>query len=527
MVGAMDENYDVVVVGGGAAGLSGAVALARSRLSVLVVAAGEPRNAPASHVHNFLTRDGTPPAEIYAAGRAEVTGSGGGVEAGRVTTVRPNGDGFTVELADRTVGARRILIATGARDELPDIPGLAAGWGSGVVHCPYCHGWEIRDQRIGVLATGPAAVHQALLFRQLSRQVTLLAHVSLELGEQEREQLAALGVPVVEGAVAEVEYGPEGLAGVRLVDGRWLALDARAVAPGTTARVDPFEPLGLELVELRRGDMLLGQQIDADATGATKVPGVWVAGNAGNVQAQVVTSAAAGLAAGAAINGDLIAEDAQRAVHEWRFERVYGEQAWDERYRATGRNWSGNPNPVLITEVAELSLGTALDAGCGEGADACWLAARGWQVTGADFAATALARAAELAEQAGVDVNWLHLDLSSDPAPRTYDLVTSHFLHLPGEQRQVLFRHLAEAVAPGGTLLIVGHDPDDPERAKHRPELAEMAWTADEVAESIGPGWVVEVAESRPRPAADPDGRHTTTVDVVVRARRAPGQDRP
>src|SRR3954452_10858248 len=142
MVGAMDENYDVVVVGGGAAGLSGAVALARFRRSVLVVDAGEPRNAPASHVHNFLTRDGTPPAEIYAAGRAEVTRYGGRVEAGRGRGVREGADGFTVELADRTVGARtvgartvgarRILIATGARDELPDIPGLAQGWGSGV-----------------------------------------------------------------------------------------------------------------------------------------------------------------------------------------------------------------------------------------------------------------------------------------------------------------------------------------------------------------------------------------------------------
>ena len=150
----MNENYDVVVVGGGAAGLSGAVALARSRRSVLVVDAGDPRNAPAGHVHNFLTRDGTPPAEIYASGRAEVTRYGGQVETGRVTTLSRDGDRFRVGVGPRTVTARRLLIATGLRDELPDVPGLAARWGIDVLHCPYCHGWEVAGQRIGILAPG-------------------------------------------------------------------------------------------------------------------------------------------------------------------------------------------------------------------------------------------------------------------------------------------------------------------------------------------------------------------------------------
>jgi thioredoxin reductase len=172
----MDEIYDVVVIGGGAAGLSGAVALARSRRSVLVIDAGDPRNAPAGHVHDFLTRDGTPPAEIYAAGRDEVTRYGGRVQTGLVTALSRDGDRFRVQIGRRTVTARRLLVATGLRDELPDVPGLAARWGIDVLHCPYCHGWEVRDKRVGILATGPTASHQALLFRQLSPHVTLLQH---------------------------------------------------------------------------------------------------------------------------------------------------------------------------------------------------------------------------------------------------------------------------------------------------------------------------------------------------------------
>ena len=165
----MNDSYDVVVVGGGAAGLSGAVALARSRRLVLVIDAGDPRNAPASHVHNFLTRDGAPPAEIYAAGRGEVARYGGRVETGRVTALGQDGEWFRVETGRRPVAARRLLVATGVRDELPDVPGLAARWGIDVLHCAYCHGWEVAGQRVGILATGPMAVHQALLFRQLSR----------------------------------------------------------------------------------------------------------------------------------------------------------------------------------------------------------------------------------------------------------------------------------------------------------------------------------------------------------------------
>jgi thioredoxin reductase len=302
----MNEIYDVVVVGGGAAGLSGAVALARSRRSVLVIDAGDPRNAPADHVHNFLTRDGTPPAEIYASGRDEVTRYGGRVETGRVTALSRDGERFGVQIGRRTVTARRLLVATGLRDELPDVPGLAARWGIDVLHCPYCHGWEVRDKRIGVLATGPMASHQALLFRQLSPHVTLLQHTGPALTGEQRTQLEARGVTVTEGKVEQVEADATGLTGVRLADGRLVALDAVIVAPRTAARAELLAPLGLEPAEVLLGDYALGTHIEADPSGATAVPGVWVAGNLANIQAQVITAAAAGLTAGAAINLDLV-----------------------------------------------------------------------------------------------------------------------------------------------------------------------------------------------------------------------------
>ncbi len=318
----MKENYDVVVVGGGAAGLSGGLALTRSRRSVLVADAGDPRNAPAGHVHNFLTRDGTPPAEIYAAGRAEVARYGGQVTDARVTGLSRDGARFRAGIGGRAVTARRLLIATGLRDELPGVPGLAARWGSDVVHCPYCHGWEVRDKRIGVLATGPMAMHQALLFHQLSPQVTMLAHTGPELTGEEREQLAALGIEVVEGEVARIEAGPDGLTGARLAGGRRVPLDVVAVSPRMTARAELLAPLGLRPAEVRAGGYLVATRIETDATGATAVTGVWAAGNVTDPQAQVITSAAAGLAAGAAINRDLAAEDAARAVSARRHRAV-------------------------------------------------------------------------------------------------------------------------------------------------------------------------------------------------------------
>jgi thioredoxin reductase/2-polyprenyl-3-methyl-5-hydroxy-6-metoxy-1,4-benzoquinol methylase len=525
----VDETYDVVVVGGGAAGLSAALALARARRSVLVMDAGEPRNAPAGHVHNYLAREGTPPAELVAAGRDEVTRYGGDIVAGRVEAASREGDCFLVTLdGGHSVRARRLLVTTGLVDELPDVPGVAERWGRDVLHCPYCHGWEVRDRRIGVLATGPMAAHQADLWRQWSPHVMLLLHDTPAPDAEEAERLAARGITVVDGRVAGLEAAGDTLTGVRLTSGEVVALNAVVVAPRFTARAGVLESLGLKPVDVEMGGHVVGSQIPADPTGATAVPGVWVAGNVADVRAQVITAAAAGLTAGAAINADLVAEETRDAVDAYRHRvrTMFEEAAWEERYSAKPAVWSGRPNPQLVAEAAELTPGRALDVGCGEGADAVWLAERGWQVTAVDISATALERAAVHAAAAGAQlagrIDWKHADLRDQPpAEGAYELVSSQFMHLPGEARRELFTRLAAAVAPGGTLLIVGHHPSDLRTTAHRMHFPDMMYTAEEVAASLDPtAWEVLAAEARPRAAVDPGGRDITVHDAVLFARR-------
>ena len=312
MTDELRNGYEVVVVGGGAAGLNGALMLARSRRSVLVVDAGAPRNAPAAGVHGLLGREGMPPGELLERGRSEVRSYGGSIVAGEVTAAVRAGDGFSVELADgRTVAARRLLVTTGLVDELPDVPGLRERWGRDVLHCPYCHGWEVRDQAIGVLACGPMAVHQALLFRQLSDDVVLFTHEQPAPSGEQAEQLAALGVPVVTGAVACVEVAGDRLAGVRLADGRLVARTAVAVQSRMVARAGFLAGLGLVPVPHPSG---MGVHLPADPAGRSGVPGVWVAGNVTDLAAQVGAAASSGAFAGAQVNADLVAEDARRAV---------------------------------------------------------------------------------------------------------------------------------------------------------------------------------------------------------------------
>jgi SAM-dependent methyltransferase len=203
---------------------------------------------------------------------------------------------------------------------------------------------------------------------------------------------------------------------------------------------------------------------------------------------------------------------------------VFDEQSWEERYRGQTAVWSGRPNPQLVAEAADLPVGSALEAGSGEGADALWLASRGWQVMAVDFSTTALQRAAEHARAADVAerIQWKHADLTTWPPPEgQFDLVTAHYLQLPTEIRRPLYDRLAAAVAPGGTLLLVGHDTSDLGTTAHRPHVPDMFFTAEEVAAALGPDrWEVVVAEARPRSHADPEGREITVHDAVLRARR-------
>jgi thioredoxin reductase len=304
-----DEVRDVVVVGGGAAGLSAGLMLARARRRVTVVDAGAPRNAPADGVHALLGLDGVSPAELLARGRAEVTGYGGEVIAGEVGDVSPAPEGFKIKMTngDR-LHARRLLIATGLVDELPEIPGLRERWGRDVVHCPYCHGWEVRDKLIGVLATGPMSVHQALLFRQWTGDLRYLPN-GREASADEQVKLAAVGIPVISGRVTRLEAGGEHALGVCLDDGRVVEVDVVAVASRMVARAAAFSGIGIETAEHP-----MGSYIAADQAGRTAVPGVWVAGNATDLSAQVSAASADGARVAAQINADLVVEDTDRAV---------------------------------------------------------------------------------------------------------------------------------------------------------------------------------------------------------------------
>ncbi|MEV6300105.1 bifunctional NAD(P)/FAD-dependent oxidoreductase/class I SAM-dependent methyltransferase [Actinoplanes sp. NPDC051861] len=521
------KTYDVVVVGGGAAGLSGALALARSRRSVLVVDNGEPRNAPAAHMQNVLGHDGKPPSELLAAGRAEIAGYGAEFLSGRAESAERDGESFRVRLdGGREVRGRRLLVTTGLVDELPEIEGLRERWGRDVAHCPYCHGWELRDQRIAVVAAGPLSRLQALMWRQLSPHVLLLLNGLPEPEPEHAEELAARGIALVPGRIASVRVSDDRLTGVRLENGDVVAADALVAGPRFVARSALLESLGLKLADVEMHGHVMGSRIVADEQGATAVPGVWVAGNVTNLSATVAVAAAGGQTAAAAVNLDLIAEDTRLAVAAYR-ERIatmFEEQAWEERYRSRPAIWSGRPNPQLVAEAEPLAAGRALDVGSGEGADAVWLAKRGWHVTAVDISTVALSRAAGHAADEGVAdrITFSHADLRSQaPAEHSYDLVSAHFMHLVPKARQELYARLAGAVAPGGTLLIVGHHPKDLATTVGRMHFPEMLFTAEEIAATLdAERWEIVAADARPRPFTDPEGRAITIHDAVLVARR-------
>lgn len=201
------------------------------------------------------------------------------------------------------------MLATGLRDELPDVPGLADAWGAGVLHCPYCHGWEVRGRRIAVLGTGPNAVHQALLFRQLSDDVTVFDHGLPDLGEDDRARLDALGITVVRGGVQRVDTEGREVRAVVTTDGTVHRVEVVVVAPRFVACAELYEQLGGTVA-----DHPMGRLVPTGPMGRTDVPGVWVAGNVGDLSAMVGASAAAGVGAGAAVNADLVIEDADAAV---------------------------------------------------------------------------------------------------------------------------------------------------------------------------------------------------------------------
>jgi thioredoxin reductase len=298
------EAFDVAIVGGGAAGLSAALVLGRARRRVVVIDSGAPRNAPAEHMHGYLSRDGLPPRELLELGRDEASGYDVEFMSGHVVSIEP---GFSVILANGdALRTRRLLIATGATDELPPIPGLRERWGRDFLHCPYCHGWEVRDQPLGVLSAGAGSVEHAQLIRQWSDDLIFFTHTH-ELTEAEREQLEVRGIRVNDNEVRGLDVRDDRLRGVVTADGRIVERAALFVRPEIRPRLDGL----LRHLDCQTDDLGF---IRVDTVGKTSAPGAWAAGNVANPRAQVITAAGEGSAAAISINADLVDEDARSAA---------------------------------------------------------------------------------------------------------------------------------------------------------------------------------------------------------------------
>ena len=521
----LERHCDVAVIGGSAAGLAAALQLTRQRRMVVVVDDGTPRNAPAEHMHGYLGREGLPPSELLMAGREEVRSYGGEVLTGRAVDLQQGDDGFRVGLSGgHTLVARRVLLATGLVDVLPDIDGLAERWGREVIHCPFCHGFEVRDRRLVQIVTHPWGLHPTPLLRHLTDRLTVVLHDGAGVDEGVVARVADAGVPLLRVPVRRLVDDDEGaLLGVELGDGRVVDADAVVVGPRFHARAEALAGIGLATSPHPTG---LGDVVEVDQTGQTAVPGVYAAGNLTDPSMQVLQAAAHGSRVGAMIAFSLADDDLASGP------RRSGELTdWDHRYGGDDRMWSSNPNGTLVAEVDGPASGRALDVGAGEGADALWLAEQGWEVTASDISGNALARVGAEAGRRGLDVRCVRVDANEPDAfgAETYDLVSMQYgsFHRTPDRRGV--RNLVGAVARGGTLLVVGHDlapmREPVDVATQTRMFDPDAYVGvEEIATALGdaPGWQIEVHETRPRPLGAASTHHVD--DVVLRARRTDGQ---
>lgn len=304
----MDKDWDCVVVGGGAAGLSAALVLGRARRRTLLVDAGEQSNLTAHGIGGLLGHDGRPPAELYAMGREELsTYPAVEVRTGEVLSGDRVDGRFALRLADgRTERTRRVLLATGMDYRPPPLPGVAELWGHTVFHCPFCHGWEVRDQPLAVLARGERAVHSALLLRFWSSDVVLLTNGPDELDDAQRKRLSAAGVPIDERAILELASRDGELEAVEFADGGRLTRAGLLVATTLHQRSSLATDLGAA-----SGDPTPVAQnpVQTDSMYRTTASGVFAAGDLGVQMPQVATAVAAGSAAAAAVVHSLLEDD--------------------------------------------------------------------------------------------------------------------------------------------------------------------------------------------------------------------------
>jgi thioredoxin reductase/SAM-dependent methyltransferase len=519
---AIERHCDVAIIGASAAGLAAGLQLGRQRRSVIVVDSGDPRNAPAAATHSYLGHEGVAPSQFASIGREEVRSYGGEVIAGRVVDVtRTDSDQFRVHLVGgHSLVARRVLAATGLVDELPDIEGLADHWGRDVIHCPFCHGFEVRDLRIVQIITNPIGLHQAGLFRQLTTRLTVLLHSGVDADHPQLEVIRAAGVEVAAGPVGRIITSDTGrVAAVELLSGDRIEADAIVVGTRFSVRADMLGALGVTPIPHPTG---LGTFVETNPSGETTVPGLYAAGNLTDPSQQVLQAAAQGSWVAGMMSFSLANEDLQAAA------RPSANQAdWDHRYSGD-QIWSGNPNGTLVQEVGAMTPGRALDVGAGEGGDAVWLAEQGWRVTATDISERALARITAVASERHLPIECDHADANALGVFETaaFDLVSAHYASIPRSPDRRGVTNLLNAVAPGGTLLVVSHDLE-PMRApidthEHsRPFDPDAYLRVDDFVTTLtnAPGWTIELHENRDR-APRSSSHHVA--DVVLRARRRP-----
>lgn len=502
-----DRTVEVVVVGAGFAGLAAAQVLGRAQRDVLLLGAGQTRNAEAAHAHNFLTRDGTSPGELIRLGMDEVRALPSvTVRQAHVEAVEHgDGDNLRVRVAGGSeVHAEVVLLATGARDVLPNVPGLSELWGKRAHSCPFCDGETYAGRRLIILADETQGAHSLALLAGWTDRLTRVDPSSVA-------EIALIDDEVV----------------AYLIDGSKVVADGVFVGVTPVPRIDSVAALSLA----RRGPYL-----SVDGEGRTSHPRLWAAGDCAwkvgeaGPGGQVVASMAAGTRAAAWIVFDRLGvhppepppiEDPRSGPDG---HPGSAGQYWDHRYGQHDRVWSGSPNQRLVQEVAGLRPGAALDLGCGEGADAVWLAESGWSVVAVDVSATALARGAAAAEARGIAdrIDWQRHDLGVSFPAGEYDLVSAAYLlspvHLP---RTEILRTAARAVRAGGVLLLLSHTgfPPGAEAPDHAVTFLTPGEQLGELDLPAG-AWTVEAAEEFESPMTGPDGVPTTRVDSVLRLRR-------
>lgn len=307
-----DTSLDVIIAGGGPAGLAAALILGRSRRRVLVVDAGSPRNRFAKHMHGVLGHEGLAPHDLLTRGRGEAEGYGVEFVSGAVHGVKRDKGYLNIVTADGAVrSARALIVATGLTDELPAIPGLVERWGSTVLHCPYCHGWEVRDRQLGVIMTSPLGLHQAELIRQWSDRLTVFTAGLGVLAPENERRLRARGIVLEPAPVREILGPGTTITAVRLDDGRELPVDA-IFTTGVPRPHDDF----LAPLSLARSESAFGSFLAVDFTGKTSDDRIWAVGNVVNPAANVPMSIGAGTFAGGAVNAALVGLDFTAAMEE-------------------------------------------------------------------------------------------------------------------------------------------------------------------------------------------------------------------